>query len=310
MACPDGSIKEGEFGLSYPVYTAAGAVLILSSPGNAQYRSARDAWLGYLSKRQLTETLGWQRGDREYGGWGYSLGLPRKPAQQALTESNLSATAFALQALRAANCPPDDPAYRKALGFVERCQNFERNPKRREPAFDDGGFFFIYDDPARNKAGLAGTDRRGRIRYFSYGSATADGLRSLIACGLPSDHPRVVAAHRWLETNWSAAQHPGRFATDRENVRPAVYFYYAYSVAEALRAGAGPKLRTGSAEVEWAGALADQLIRRQRKDGSWCNQATFVREDDPVTATALAMSALTVCREVMVAQPAAAERQR
>ena len=106
-----------------------------------------------------------------------------------MTESNLSATVTALEALRAAGITASDPDVRKALLFCERCQNFGD-----EPAFDDGGFHFIYDDGVRNKAGVAGMDRQGRERYVSYGSATADGFRALLNCGLPRDHPRVAAA--------------------------------------------------------------------------------------------------------------------
>jgi hypothetical protein len=247
MARSDGSIDEGEFGLSYPVYTAAGAVIVLSRETDTGQGKARDAWLAYLRRRQLTEELGWQPADKEYGGWGYSSRLPRKPKEEELTESNLSATVFALEALRAGGCPTTDPAFSKALTFVQRCQNFSDDPKRRDPAFDDGGFFFIYDDPARNKAGVAGTDKGGRERFASYGSATADGLRCLVYCGLGPDHPRVAAARRWLERHFSATRHPGNFAEDREGKRPAVYYYYAWSAAKALRATAGPTIRTDQA---------------------------------------------------------------
>src|SRR5205807_8587178 len=103
-----GEIEEGLFGLSYPVYTSAGAVIVLSQPCNQRHRKARDAWLAYLRKRQLTRELGWQPADKPYGGWGYSNTLPYKPKEgktlPPLTESNLSATLFALEALRAAGC--------------------------------------------------------------------------------------------------------------------------------------------------------------------------------------------------------------
>jgi squalene-hopene/tetraprenyl-beta-curcumene cyclase len=300
MARPDGTIDEGPYGLSYPVYTAALAVAVLSGPGHANHRPARDAWLAYLRRRQLTEDLGWQPADKAYGGWGFSPGLPQKPGPGAplppLTESNLSATVFALEALRAAGCAADDLAFTKALTFVRRCQNHADDPTRRDPAFDDGGFFFIYDDAVRNKAGVAGKDRAGNARFFSYGSTTADGLRCLLACGLPADDARVMAARGWLEKNFSAETHPGNYAEDRESARPSVYYYYSWSVARALSAAGVSEVATKTGKVRWAEALADALIKRQRPDGSWCNDAVAVREDDPVMATALAASALAVCR--------------
>jgi squalene-hopene/tetraprenyl-beta-curcumene cyclase len=303
---PDGTIAAGPLGLAYPVYTSAGAVSVLSEPCNARYRKARNAWLTYLRERQLTEDLGWQPGDKPFGGWGYSPRVPRKPEPgeplPPLTESNLSATVFALEALQAAGAKADDAAFRKALVFIQRCQNYCDDPEQREAAYDDGGFFFIYDDPVRNKAGLAGQDRSGRQRYSSYGSTTADGLRALVLCGRPADDPRVAAARAWLEANFRSDSHPGKYAEDREHNRGAVYYYYCWSVARALLAARLEELQTPRGKVRWAEELADQLVQRQRPDGSWINPLVAQREDDPLVATALAGLALATCRESLTAQ--------
>src|SRR5436305_14933944 len=117
-----------------------------------------------------------------------------------LFEPNLSATVFALEGLHAAGVSGSDPAVKHALGFVRRCQNFRESA--RDPKLDDGGFFFIQDDSERNKAGLATpTDKapaKSALRVRSYGPATADGLRCLLAGGLANDDPRVIAARGWL----------------------------------------------------------------------------------------------------------------
>jgi hypothetical protein len=298
MARPDGTIDEGERGLSQPVYTAALAVLGLTA-GQSHPR-ARDAWLKYLRERQLTEALGWDPSDKEYGGWGYCAVLPRKPApgeaRPPMLESNLSATTFALAALCGAKCPPDDPAVKAALVFVKRCQNHADDPARRDPAFDDGGFFFIYDDPARNKAGAAGKDRFGQERFASYGSATADGVRCLTLCGVPGDDPCVVAARRWLETHFDVSTHPGSYAKDREANRDAVYYYYCRSLALALAGFGAREIVTPTGKVLWADVLSEELIKRQREDGSWANDLLNQRENDPIIATADAVEALAMCR--------------
>ena len=191
MAPADGSTVPGPHGLAYPVYTAALAVRALCRLGGPKYRGAADTWLTFLLQRQMTEDLGWSPSDREYGGWGYAHGPPRKPAAGQTADPaalpNLSATAFGLEALRAVGRPGDDPAFGRAIHFVCNCHNFADDPTGCDPAFDDGGFFFVLGDPPRNKAGVAGTDRRGRERFASYGSTTADGLRALLACGLPRD---------------------------------------------------------------------------------------------------------------------------
>src|SRR5262245_34472934 len=59
MVKPNGTIDFDEHRLSYPVYTAALAVRVLSQPGGEPHRAARDAWLAELRRRQLDETLGW-----------------------------------------------------------------------------------------------------------------------------------------------------------------------------------------------------------------------------------------------------------
>ncbi len=301
MVRPDGSIDPGPQGLSYPVYTAAGAVLVLSHPSNERQRPARDAWRAFLRRRQLTEDLGWLPTDPEFGGWGFAEDVPRKPGpgdvRPPLLESNLSATVFALEALRGAGVPASDPAFARALTFLRRRQNHADDPAQREAAFDDGGFFFIYDDAARNKAGLAGKDSTARERYYSYGSTTADGLRALLACGLPSTAPRVVAARTWLESHFDAETHPGTYAAASEPLRAAVYYYYCWSAAQALRAVGSAQIRTSKGMVRWAGALAEALMHRQQADGSWLNPVRAVREDDPLVATSLAAAALAVCRD-------------
>jgi squalene-hopene/tetraprenyl-beta-curcumene cyclase len=283
--------------LSYPLYTATNAILVLDRPDEAK---ARSAWVKYLRGRQLTEALDWSPEDKEYGGWGYCIVEPRKPQPgkfaPALTESNLSATLFALEALRAAGVKSDDPSMSKALVFVRRCQNFADDPNVADANFDDGGFHFIYDDPVRNKAGVAGKDAHGRERFFSYGSVTADGLRSLFYCGLKSDDPCVRAARGWLVKQFSAERHPGTYVKQFENHRMAVYYYYSASVSQAWRLLAAEGIKGPD---RWAEALARELMKRQQDDGFWVNPVDTVRENDEVTATCFAMIALGNCRSAL-----------
>jgi len=281
-------------GLAYPVYTAALAVRALTRAGAE--REAIDRWVAILRRHQLAERLGWREADAEYGGWGYATVEPRKPGPDdlrlPLMEPNLSATVFAVEALRAAGVGPRDPALVAARVFVERCQNFAEAAADAE--FDDGGFFFVLDDAERTKAGPAGRDRRGRERFASYGSATADGLRALLACGLPADHPRVAAARAWLERNFTADVHAGRFPEDRHVFRDSCYFYYAWSVAATLQA-VGVERVPAAVPIDWRRRLAETLVARQAEDGSWANPHRAVREDDPLVATAFAVATLRTC---------------
>lgn len=274
----DGTIDPGKHGLSYPAYSSSGAVIVLSG---TQEKAARDAWLRYLLERQLGESLGWAPGDVHYGGWGYSPRIPKKPpageGADALIESNLSATAFALEAVRAAGVT--DPAvYARARVLVERCQNYGWPGA-------DGGFFFVHDDEARNKAGMV-VEKDGSRRFHSYGSMTADGLRSLAICGAAADDVRVGAARAWLEKNFAATSHPGTYREDREISRESLYYYWAMSVTKAFA-------ETKSGPPGWRDAIAKALLKRQRADGSWLNASIAVREDDPLVATSFAIDALS-----------------
>ncbi|MFH1264849.1 MAG: prenyltransferase/squalene oxidase repeat-containing protein [Planctomycetota bacterium] len=273
----DGRLDVGPRELLFPVYTAASAsrvvVLQESGPRNEQ---AQEAWLAYLLRRQLNEALGWSRSDPEYGGWGFSLGVPEKPRpgelKERFFESNLAATIFGLAALRSAKVAQDDPAYRQALVFVRRCQNFSDDPSRSDSRFDDGGFFFMPEDPVQNKAGIAGVDRFGRRRFHSYGTMTADGLRALLRAGLAPEHPRVVTARAWLESNFSAEHNPGTFEPDRAVLQDATYYYWAWAVAHAFLAVRTRRIEMTEGQVDWAEELAEALISRQQADGSWINR--------------------------------------
>ncbi len=298
----DGTIDDGPSGMTYPVYTASAAVMALTRLDftDGRGKRKRDAWLRELLRRQLTERLGWGPDDPAFGGWGYSIEPPSRPEAEDPTgrriDADLSSTLFAVGALRIAGIEAEDPAIRKALTFIQRCQNVVEGGRDADPRYDDGGFFFSPTDPVRNKAGAAGLDRYGRARYHSYGSATADGLRALLRCGLPADHPRVAASRGWLERHFAASSHPGTFEASREVERDATYYYYAWSVAHAFRALGIAEIRTGGRRVTWPEALSRELIRRQREDGTWINRFTASKEDDPLVATSFAAGALGLCR--------------
>jgi Prenyltransferase and squalene oxidase repeat len=295
FAKPDGTIDSGPDGFDYPVYTAALSVKALSHPTGQEYVKARDAWLKYLKERQLTEKLGWKPEEKQYGGWGYCRVVPKKPEPNAfappLIESNLSATVFALDALKAAGALDKDTAQTAAV-FVRRCQNFHPSAivlSHLPPPEHDGGFHFIYDDPVRNKAGLLDQQPATPPRFHSYGSTSADGFRCLLLCG-ETEAFRVDWARAWLVRHFRADTHPGIYVKAHEPNREAVYYYYAASAARAFR---DHKLTYSGRD--WAAELSTELARRQYKDGSWANPVELVRENEPLVATSNAVSALAKC---------------
>lgn len=283
----------------YPVYAAGLAIIVLSESEEARQKDETVVWRGLLKAHQLTETNGWSQDDSRFGGWGYSHDPPTRPADGAtlspLDEPNLSATVFALEGLAAGH--RDDPPMKvrlsKALQFVQRCQNWRANAPAADEKFNDGGFHFLLIDEVRNKPGVAGVDGTGQTRFVSYGSATADGLRALLLCGVKRDHPRVVAARLWLVRHLEDGAHPGAYPADRAHLQPSLDFYYAASLSKAFR-----QLQTGDARhsnSRWATLVASRLLTLQRHDGSWSNPAVDVREDDPLIATSFALFALRNC---------------
>jgi hypothetical protein len=277
---------------AYPVYTSALMVQALCDPRQQGSSNLRLVWAEFLLFYQMTEARGWQPTDPQYGGWGYSGVVPYRPKDGPVPEAleaNISATAYALWALRAAGEFPDGerPAEfgstrdgNRAMVFVDRCQNFSNDGGEA----DRGGFFFAPNDPFRNKAGSV--DREAH-HFRSYGSATADGMRCLAALG--EDPAKLAAARKWFERHLPGDKqfhNAGLFAEDREPNRDAAHFYCAASLNDLIRA----KLLSEGESIR--GQIREDLTRRQLADGSWKNELNLVREDDPLLATALAVMAL------------------
>ncbi len=295
----DGTVSPPADGFDYPAYTAALTLKAFSHPTAKDFAKHRDAWVKYLKERQLTEKLGWKPEEKQYGGWGYCRVSPQKPEPGKfapnLIESNLSATVFVLDALKAADALDAETSKTAAI-FVRRCQNWEpRIPGPPTPWFRhmDGGFHFIYDDPTRNKAGVVPKEADHWPQLFhSYGSTTADGLHALALCNDPADKHRLAAARAWLLANFSVDRHPGTYIKTHEPNRDAVYYYYVASAARAFR---DHKLELPNGR-DWAAELSYELPRRQAKDGSWANPIELVRENDPIVATSNAVLALARCK--------------
>ena len=314
LVTPSGSLREGLDGPSYPVYAIAGAILVLNVPANARHHKARDVLILELRRRQLSEERGWQPDDPSHGAWSYFHGLPdRGAARDATLAGNLSATLFAIGALRLAGVPASDPALVEARAFVQRCQNFApaENSNLGPGPSHDGGFFFSPVIADSNKAGpLAGPkpddgaapDAGAPVGYRSYGSMTADGLRALVQLGALLDHPRVSAAATWLEKHYDPRRNPGAFPRNAEIRRASSYFYYAWTSSHALRALGKRTLQTEHGPVDWPHAIVEELVARQLDDGSWLNPYSELREDDPILATSFATAALAIAHATMAGQ--------
>ncbi|MGJ8643250.1 MAG: hypothetical protein ACSHX9_07570 [Luteolibacter sp.] len=202
------------------------------------------------------------------GGWSYSpLPVPPSDSPAPIQQPNLSATAIAIDGLRATGGHSDIIA--RALPFVRSCQNHDSG----DSDFDDGGFFQMPLDPTRNKAGRAGTDRHGNLRFTSYAAATADGLRCLLSAGSTSDSQNVIAARDWLD----------RFSWSPDAIPADLAYYGARSISltASMLGGSNRAIKFVRQELHKAALL----------DGTWKNPSAEMRENDAIVATALALEA-------------------
>jgi len=285
----DAQMKTEEPGTEtpYPLFTASYSAQVFARAGD-QRRAA--VWVALIARLRVSGALGWPLNDPACGAWGDSPFPPRLPPDvhppPDMLAPNLSATLLGVRALAAVGRGVNG---RDAQPFIESCQNFAPDSASE---FDDGGFVFAPDDSVRNKAGVAGRDSAGRVRFNSYGSATCDGFLALHFCGLPANHPRMAAAAAWLQQHGAGLGQSGRWMESRAGGRESLVFYYGQALADALAVlSSDPNYRAWA--VTQRHLLASGLIERQREDGAWEGKAPNSCEDDPLLATAFGVRALS-----------------
>lgn len=229
----------------------------------------------FVRGEQFDEGEGKTPADLEYGGAGYGGG----------TRPDLSNTAFLIETLESLKSPENDEAIAKALQFVSRCQNLESpyNTSPEAAKINDGGFFYTV---AGGGSSPAGQEAAGGLR--SYGSMTYAGFQSMIYAGLKPDDPRVVAARKWIEKNYTVKSNPG--------MGDAGLYYYYSLMAKALDvAGVKTIKDEHGIEHDWRAELVAHLKSLQAEDGSWTNKNTKWMEGDPNLATTFCLLALSHC---------------
>ncbi|MBI4615240.1 MAG: terpene cyclase/mutase family protein [Planctomycetes bacterium] len=235
---------------------------------------------GFVIDLQCDEKEGYEPANRFYGGVGYGSSL----------RPDLSNTQLAMEALSEAGVPADHPFYKKALKFVERCQN--RSESNDEPgAGDDGGFIY---HPGKSIAGEY--DRPdGTTGLRSYGSMTYAGLKSFLHAGLTPDDPRVKAAYDWITAHYTVEENP--------ELGLQGLFYYYHTFAKAFRVlGVSEIEDTQGGVHDWRADLAAKLVATQKSQdgelgGFWVNDEARWWEGDPVLVTSYAVLALTYTLE-------------
>ncbi len=257
--------------------TAIAMMALVTCNADGQFDSDIQAAEAFIRGLQWDGSEGHTRSDPAYGGAGY--GRKNRP--------DLSNTSFLIEALRASGNGEDDPAIQRALIFVSRTQNLE-GPNNTLPFASknpDGGFYYT---PAAGGESKAGVTASGGLR--SYGSMTYAGLKSMIFAGLSKEDSRVKAATTWLRQNYTFEENPG--------LGTAGLYYFFHTAAKALDAlGNDTFIDDKGIPHVWKRELADAIIARQLKDGSWINDNPRWMEGDPNLVTAYALLALSYCKE-------------
>lgn len=206
---------------------------------------------------QWGEGRGAGRSDATYGGAGYGR----------RTRPDLVNTSLLLDTVKFDASGRRDPAVERALAFVSRCQDV------RGSSPGGGGFRSGASEPAP-----------------SCGVMTMIGLKSLLQVGVGRNDARVGAALAWIRSNYDMARNPG--------MGNAGLYHYYHACAEALLASGVDEIEdAGGVKHDWRKELSAEVVRRQRKDGSWGNENGCWMEDDPHIATAHALLALSYCQQ-------------
>lgn len=203
---------------------------------------------------------------------------------------DLSNTAYLIEALRALEAGPNDPAIQAALAFVSRCQNLESEHNKTEFAakVNDGGFYYELPkdkiDPTKDAESYTPD---GGMR--SYGTMTYAGYKSMIYAGLSASDPRVFTATKWIQNHYTVDDNPGKG-------QAGVYYYYHTFSAALEAAGNGQVTDLKGNSHDWRIDLVTSLAKRQSADGSWSNENRRWFEDDKNLATSFALLSLANCR--------------
>ena len=217
--------------------------------------------------------------DPWYGGVGY--GGEGRP--------DLSNTGYFIEALRATESGPEDPAIQRCVAFVSRCQNL-KGPHNDTPfadKIDDGGFY--YEIPTTKIDPSTSEERytaNGGLR--SYGSMGYTGLKSMIFAGLTKEDPRVKAAEKWITDHYSVENNPGMGSA-------GLYYYYHTFAAGLSASGVKTIDDAEGTRHDWKADLISELAKRQNDDGSWSNDNQRWFENDKNLATSFALMALSYC---------------
>jgi len=260
-------------------YTTSVAMMAFAEANTkGQYDAVLKNATQFLRRLQFDDSK-IESGDGKYGGVGYD----------DKSRPDLSNTQYFLDALQAAGVAKDDPAVKRALVFVSRCQNLpgEHNDRpfaAKTTEDDKGGLVYnpLAEDSKRDKTPQGGLRSAGAMTY--------GGLKSFMYAGVSKDDPRVKAAVDWIRRHYTLEENPG--------MRQAGLFYYYHTFGKAMKALGDDRFEDAKGmKHDWRKELFEAMKKRQRSDGSFINAGDRAYgEADPNLATAFALLALSYAR--------------
>ena len=274
---PDGGIY-GDADLK--TYTSSIALSVLVRADPKAYAETIEKAKGYLVKTQWDEEESIDRANPWYGGHGY--GKHERP--------DLSNTQFFVQAMHDAGVPKDDPLWAKVTVFLSRCQDRSESNDKTFVGRDDGGFVYspTSKEGPESKAGSVDLPDGGK-GLKSYGSMTYAGFKSFMYAHLKRDDPRVTAALEWIRKHWTFDENP-------DMGQQGLYYYYE-TAARALSAWGEDKVMDARRRThDWKAELTEAILKRQRPDGSWLNEADRWFEGFGPVTTSYCLNALAECK--------------
>lgn len=281
---------EGVLGLAdsmiieYPNYATAYALRLLLKYGSAADEPLIEAMRQYLMGQQFGKERGVERTHPAFGGWGFGeRGLPDGAAGYV----DLSHTRRVLQALYQSD-EPGASTMQQVQVFLKRLQKMKVLDKVAADTVSgfDGGFYYSPVVFLANKGGvLKGNAREGPPVFRSYATATCDGILALLASGVERNDPRLESALNWLRVHADLAYPEGMPLDAPAGWHRVMQLYHLAVRAEVYHVTGWPE---GARED-----MLNYLKRHRRADGAFINkEGSPNKEDDPLLATALALSAL------------------
>jgi squalene-hopene/tetraprenyl-beta-curcumene cyclase len=261
LAKPDGGIYEQMI----PHYITSTAVQALAAGGRASDKPAIEKARKYLADHLLDEGEGIQKSDKFYGGLGYGGTSDGGIADIISLE-------YGLRAMKEADLPANDPAWQKAIQFLQRTQN-NKETNDQSWSGNDGGFLYY--------PGYSQVENTTQ----SYGSGTYAGLLSYSWANLQKNDRRVQNTFKWIAEHYTVEENPG--------IGTKALYYYYMVFAKALQAfGENTIVDAKGVSHNWREDLANKLISLQNADGSWVNSNPAEMQGNKTLVTAFSMMAI------------------